>query len=50
MEIRNIIFAGIGLVLILYILNRFRKRETNFDREYREVLTSNKYKVKGQYD
>ena len=47
---KNIIYAGIGFVLLLYILNRFRKKETNFDREYREILTSEKYKVKGQYD
>ena len=47
---KNIIYAGIGFVLLFYILNRFMKKVTGFDREYREILTSEKYKVKGQYD
>ena len=47
---KNIIIAGLGLLLLLYILNKFKKRESKFDKEYREILTSSKYKVKGQYD
>jgi len=50
MEIKSIIYAGIGLLLFLYILNKLRKRETNFDKKYGKLLTSDKYKVKGPYE
>ncbi|MEW6063059.1 MAG: hypothetical protein AB1571_01675 [Nanoarchaeota archaeon] len=47
---KNIIIAAVSLLLFLYILSKLRKKKTNFDKEYTELLTSNKYKVKGPYD
>ena len=47
MEIYQKIFlAFIGLVAFLLLT---RKRDTKFDKEYYDIINSEKYKVKGQY-
>ena len=54
MEINKTILISIYVVVGLYILYRqfFRKNpyQKGYDRLYNEILTSDKYKVKGQYD
>ena len=54
MEIDKTILTGIYIAVGLYILYRlfFRKSpyQEEYEKMYNEVLTSDKYKVKGQYD
>ena len=54
MEINRTILISIYVVVALYILYKlfFRKNpyQDEYERLYNEVLTSNKHKVKGQYD
>ena len=46
------IFIGLGAVVcLMYIRYKlFFKKEDDYDRLYKEILTSDKHKVKGQYD
>ena len=46
------LFIGLGAILGLIILRRFllRKSDREYYKLYGEILTSDKYKVKGQYD
>ena len=54
METSKVIFLGMYAIIMLYILYRiFLKRNPNqeeYERLYNEILTSRKYKVKGQFD
>lgn len=52
MEIFNKeLFIGIGVIIILYTLFRLMsKPDEEFDKELDDVLNSDKYKVKGQYE
>ena len=54
MEISKTILAAIYVIAGLYILYMlfFRKNpyHDEYERLYNEILTSDKYKVKGQYD
>lgn len=54
MEINKTILIGVYALVTLYILYRifFRKNpyKDEYERLYNEVLNSDKYKVKGQYD
>jgi len=54
MEINRTILIGIYVLAALYILYKllFRKNpyQAEYEKMYNEILTSNKYKVKGQYD
>ena len=54
MEIKKTILIAIYVVIGFYILYRlfFRKNpyQKEYEKLYNEILTSNKYKVKGQYD
>ena len=54
MELKKTILVGVYVILVLYILYRvFFKRnpyQEEYERIYNEVLTSSKYKVKGQHD
>lgn len=47
MEIYEKILIGIVCLIGLFLLTR--KKETQFDKEYAELVNSEKYKVKGQY-
>ncbi|MBS3155268.1 hypothetical protein J4404_02090 [Candidatus Woesearchaeota archaeon] len=40
---------AIGIVFAIALFFITRKKETKFDKEYYDVLNSQKYKVKGQY-
>ena len=46
------LFIGLSAILGLIILKRFllRRADKDYDKLYGEILTSDKYKVKGQYD
>ncbi len=46
------IFIGLGAVAFLWYLKIrfFNKKTDEYDKLYNEILTSEKYKVKGQYD
>ena len=50
----NRILFGLGICLGLYVLVRIiatlHKPNKNFNKELQEILTSDEYKVKGQYD
>ena len=49
MEYKLVIgFVVLAAIVILYKL--FKRPDNKFDRELSEILTSDKYKVKGQYD
>lgn len=54
MEIDRTILIGIYVIIGLYILYKlfFRKNpyQQEYERMYNEIITSKKYKVKGQYD
>lgn len=54
MQFSKTILVGIYVVIALYILYKiiFRKNpyEKEYQKVYNEILTSDKYKVKGQYD
>ena len=54
MEIDKTIVMGVYVIIGLYILYKlfFRKNpyQQAYERLYNEILTSDKYKVKGQYD
>lgn len=54
MEIGRTIFISIYVALGLYIFYKvlFSKSpyQKKYEKLYNEILTSNKYKVKGQYD
>ncbi|MBI2108229.1 hypothetical protein HYX09_00045 [Candidatus Woesearchaeota archaeon] len=44
------IYAAIGLYVLYKLLLRKDKFEEDYDKLYNDILTSDKYKVKGQYD
>lgn len=47
----NKVTIGIFIaILIAYLLTRKKKQPSNFDKEYEDILKSDKYKVKGQYE
>jgi hypothetical protein len=49
--INNEFLIVAGVTVILYALFRFLNRtDKDFDKELDEILNSDKYKVKGQYD
>ncbi len=54
MEIKNLILICVYIAVGLYILYRtlFKKNpyEEEYEKLYDEILTSSKYKVKGQFD
>ena len=54
MEINKAILISIYVIVGLYILYRlfFKKNphQDEYERLYNEILNSDKYKVKGQYD
>lgn len=54
MEIENTILISVYVLIGLYFLYKilFRKNpyQREYERLYNEILTSNKYKVKGQYE
>lgn len=50
LENKNLII-GLVVAFILYLLLRSGpKRDKEFEKEYNEILHSDKYKAKGQYD
>ena len=44
------IYVLIGLYMLYKILFRKNPYQDEYERLYNEILTSDKYKVKGQYD
>lgn len=54
MQINKTILVGIYVIIGLYLLYRliFSKNpyQEEYEKLYNEILTSKKYKVKGQYD
>ena len=54
MEINKTILGSIYVLIGIYILYKlfFRKSpyQDDYERTYNEILTSDKYKVKGQFD
>ncbi|MBI2653196.1 hypothetical protein HYX02_00140 [Candidatus Woesearchaeota archaeon] len=54
MQINKTILVGIYVIIGLYFLYRllFNRNpyQEEYERLYNEILTSKKYKVKGQYD
>ena len=54
MEINKTILVSIYVLIGIYILYKmfFRKNpyQDDYERTYNEILTSDKYKVKGQFD
>ena len=45
------LFIWIGLIIILYTLFRLMNTpDEEYEKEIEEILNSDKYKVKGQYD
>jgi len=54
MIINKTILIALGIVIGVYLLYKFLFTRSKFDEEYNQiynkVLTSEEYKVKGQYD
>ena len=54
MEFNNTLLIGLGVVAGIYILYRLlfgkSKFEEDYENMYDNILTSEEYKVKGQYD
>jgi|TARA_B100001971_G_C18012038_1_gene442891 hypothetical protein len=54
MIFNNTVLIGLGIVFGIYFLYKFLFRTSKFDEEYNamynKVITSEEYKVKGQYD
>ena len=54
MIINQEILMGLGIVIGIYLLSKFLFRtgkvDDDYQRSYNDVLTSEEYKVKGQYD
>ena len=45
------VLIGASVALVAYVVYRlFRPPQNDFDRKYDEILNSEKYKVKGQYE
>jgi len=48
------LLIGLGIMLVVYLLYRIlfskSKFEEDYERIYNKVLTSEEYRVKGQYD
>ena len=50
MNLTTLLIIG-GIVIIGYVLFRILTRpDTEFQRQYNEILNSSKYKVKGQFE
>ena len=54
MEVKNIIlvsvYAAFGIYVIYRLFFKKDKGRDEYERLYKEILTSDKYKVKGQHD
>jgi hypothetical protein len=50
MEKINFIFIAIGALILFRLLFRRNRFSDDYKKLYNEILTSDKYKVKGQYD
>lgn len=47
----NKVLIGVFVaIFIAYLLTRKKKRPSDFEKEYTEILDSDKYKVKNQYE
>lgn len=47
----NKVIIGVFVaMLIAYLLTRKKKQPSEFEKEYSEILNSDKYKVKNQFD
>lgn len=44
------IYIGVGIYILYKLLFRKTKFEEDYEKLYNNILTSDKYKVKGQYD
>ena len=44
------IYIGVGTYILYKLLFRKTKFEEDYEKMYNDILTSDKYKVKGQYD
>ena len=49
LENNNIIIGAIVAIFLYLILKSAGKKDKDFEREYNEILNSDKYKAKGQY-
>ncbi len=49
LEDKNIIIGVIVAVFLYILLKSAGKKDKDFEREYNEILNSDKYKAKGQY-
>ena len=54
MELKNTFWISVYIVIGMFLLYKimFRKNtyREDYEKAYKEILTSGKYKVKGQYD
>lgn len=47
----NKVIIGVFVaIFIAYLLTRRKKQPSTFDKEYEDILKSDKYKVKSQYE
>jgi len=44
------IYIGVGIYILYKLLFKKTKFEEDYEKLYNDILTSDKYKVKGQYD
>ena len=45
------IIIGVAIALVAYVLIKSTsKKDKKFEKEYHEIINSDKYKTKGQYD
>ena len=50
MNNKIILISSIAIGIGVSILYKIITRDNTFEKKYKEILTSEKYKVKGQYD
>jgi len=56
MILNNTVLMGIGIVVGIYLMyklllkSKTMENESDFEKDYNKILTSEEYKVKGQYE
>lgn len=50
LEDKNFLIGAIAIVIIYFMLRSGSKKDKSFEKEYYDILNSNKYKAKGQFD
>mgnify|MGYP001611222378 CR=1 FL=1 len=47
---KNFLIGAVLIVVFYFMLKYGSKKDKNFEKEYHDIVHSNKYKAKGQFD